>query len=78
MTDRLTNDQVFTLARAGVLLKLAADVLSDFEAQLVAEVLARWLDHGRLAVVSANEWRVIDGAVEAMTQARNRRFGRAA
>lgn len=78
MIGPLTQPQLFKLARAGVLLKLAGDVLSTFEADLVAEVRERWLSLGRAIVVTAAEWAVIDQAIAAMTQARWVRYGRAA
>lgn len=67
MSAAITHYQLRTLTHAGVLLKLADAALSDFEAQLVAEVRARWLLLGRQATVTAAEWAVIETAIEAMT-----------
>lgn len=74
MTARLSNAETFRLALAGVLLKIAGAALSPFEAQLVGEVRARWLDQGRATVVTPAEWQVIDDALTAMKASRAGRF----
>ena len=78
MLGQLTHRQIFKLARLGLLLKLVADTLSDFEAETVRLVLTRWLDDGRETLITDSEWVVLDDALTAMDAARAARFGRAA
>lgn len=63
----LTNAQIYTLARATVLLPHCADLLSDFEVETLAEVSRRFLRHGREAATTADEWAVVDFAVDLMS-----------
>lgn len=62
----LTSHQTMLLATAGVLLRWASDALSAFEADLVAEVCARFTVFKADTVVTALEWPVIEDAVAAM------------
>lgn len=78
MMGQLTHNQIFKLARLGLLLKLVADTLSVFEADTVGEVLTRWLDDGRETLITDTEWVVLDDALTAMDAAKVARFGRAA
>lgn len=67
--NRLTDLQVLTIIRAGVLLSSRAEILADFEVELVATVARRFLRHGREAVVTEREWPVVERAVEDMAAA---------
>ena len=62
----LTTDQTMKLLSAGVLLGRAGDVLSDFEADLVMTVSARFVELKGEANVTDAEWLVIDAAIDAM------------
>lgn len=62
----LTDAMVLTLARAGAYLANYAAALSDFEVETVASVGQRFLQHGREANTTPEEWAVIDQAVAAM------------
>lgn len=63
----LTNAQIYTLARASVLLPHCAAILSDFEVETLADVSRRFLRFGREAVTTAEEWEVVAFAVDAMS-----------
>lgn len=63
---QITDDQAFLLISAGALLGWYAHVLSDFEAETIAEVAGRWLAHRSQTVLTAAEWAVVESAVEAM------------
>lgn len=62
----LTTDQSMKLLSAGVLLGRAGELLSEFEAGLVAEVCRRFTEFTADTVVTDAEWQVIDEAIEAM------------
>lgn len=62
----LTTEQSKKLLSAGVLLGRAGDVLSDFEADLVVTVSARFVERKGETVVTAAEWLVLDAAIDAM------------
>lgn len=63
----LTNAQIYTLARASVLLPHCAGVLSDFEVETLAGVGHRFMKDGRDAVTTEDEWAVVAFAVDAMS-----------
>ncbi len=65
----LTDRQIALLASAFVLAREHADVVSDFEADLVREVGHRFIRFGRSAPITEAERPVLQGAVEAMIQA---------
>ncbi|ALL14288.1 hypothetical protein [Caulobacter henricii] len=69
---QITNDQAFLLISSGVLLGWYAHVLSDFEAETIADVAGRWLKHRSQTILTAAEWAVVEAAVEAMRTAANR------
>lgn len=69
---QITDDQAFLLISAGALLGWYAYVLSDFEAETLAEVASRWLEHRSRTVLTAAEWAVVEEAVEAMRAASRR------
>lgn len=63
----LTNAQIYTLARATVLLPHCAAILSDFEVETLADVARRFMTQGREAVTTEDEWQVVAFAVDAMS-----------
>lgn len=65
----LTNAQIYTLARASVLLPHCAAVLSDFEVETLADASRRFLKQGRDAATTEDEWQVVAFAVDAMSSA---------
>lgn len=70
--SRLTDEQVQTIARAAVLAPLQGALLSDFEAQLIRDIGARFLVHGRCTVITPAEWIPFSDAVAAMWAAERR------
>lgn len=62
----LTDPQVLDIISAGVLLGRVASVLSDFEAETVAEIGRRFVAFRREAVVTEAEWMVLRTALDAM------------
>lgn len=62
----LNTAQTMKLLSAGVLLGRAGEVLSAFEAELVAEVSRRFTEFKADTVVTDAEWLIIDEAIEAM------------
>lgn len=71
--SRLTDEQVLTIARAGVLASRHGDLLSDFERELIREIGGRFVEHGRNTVITPAEWIPFSQAVSAMwaTEQRN-------
>jgi hypothetical protein len=69
---QITNEQAFLLISAGTLLGWYAHVLSDFEAETIAEVAGRWLRDRSQTVLTAAEWAVVEASVEAMRAASRR------
>lgn len=63
----LTDAQIYTLARASVLLPHCAAILSDFEVETLADVSRRFLKVGREAATTEDEWAVVAFAVDAMS-----------
>jgi hypothetical protein len=70
--SRLTDNQVITIAHAAVLARQQAAVLSDFELELILEIGARFLQHGRQTVITPAEWLPFSDAVAAMAAAERR------
>ena len=75
---QLSDSQAMTLLSAGVLYGRAADVLSDFEREIVADACERFVRQRRHAYVTDNEWPVIERSIEAMRAEISRRQGRKA
>ncbi len=69
MSAALTSRQVVVITTAVVLGRRWAHVLADFEQELVREVGARFVQHGRGACVTDLEWPVIEAARAAMWEA---------
>ena len=67
--SRLTDEQVQTIARAGVLASRQGDLLSAFEAELIREIGKRFLAYGRNTVITPAEWIPFSEAVAAMWSA---------
>lgn len=61
----LTVEQERRLSAAGVLLAVSGEALSAFEIDLISDVRERWLEKGREAWITGEEWTVIDGALVA-------------
>lgn len=70
--SRLTDEQVLTIARAGVLASRQGDLLSDFERELIREIGGRFVEHGRNTVITPAEWIPFSQAVSAMWAAERR------
>lgn len=70
--SRLTDEQVQTIARAGVLASRQGEMLSDFEQGLIREIGHRFLEHGRHTVITPAEWIPFSQAVSAMWAAEQR------
>jgi hypothetical protein len=62
----MTRAQMVTLTSAFVLMPRHGDCLSAFEARLIREVGQRWLDDRPHTLITDEEFRVIEDAVEAM------------
>ncbi|MDP1617315.1 hypothetical protein [Phenylobacterium sp.] len=62
----MVDSQVLDIISAGVLLGRVSSVLSDFEAETVAEIGRRFVAFRRQAVVTEAEWAVLRTALEAM------------
>lgn len=62
----LSDKEVLTIMSAGVLLGRAAEALSTFEAETVAEIGRRFTEQRRAAIVTAPEWEVVARAIDAM------------
>lgn len=62
----LTDSQAMKLVVVGVLFGCAAEVLADFERQLVEDVCRRFVELRREAHVTEHEWPVIERAMVAM------------
>jgi len=63
----LTDNQVLTLMSLGVLLgRVGREALTEFEQVLVREVSERWVRDRRAAQVTAEEWQVVERAIDAM------------
>lgn len=62
----LVDREVLEIMSAGVLLGRAAQALSEFEAETVAEIGRRFVDQKRAAVVTEAEWEVLRRSVDAM------------
>lgn len=70
--SRLTDEQVQTIARAAVLAARQGELLSDFEAELIRDVCARFLEFGRATVITPAEWMPFSEATSAMWAAERR------
>lgn len=57
------------IIRAHALTYSHADVLADFEIELIREVHGRFLGQGSTRSITPAEWQVIDDATEAMSRA---------
>jgi hypothetical protein len=66
----LTHEQSLAIIRTATLLGGWAHVLAPFEAELAAEVVARFRRSPERMTLTDNEWRVIEAAVAAMTAAK--------
>lgn len=62
----LQDKDVLTIISAGVLLGRAAEALSDFEAETVAEIGRRFAEQRRAAVITEAEWEVVRRSIDAM------------
>lgn len=62
----LQDQDVLTIISAGVLLGRAAEALSDFEAETVAEIGRRFAEARRAAVITEAEWEVVRRSIDAM------------
>ena len=65
----LTDQQISKIVSASVLAFVAEAALSEFEADLLGSVAARFLDFGEFAFITGAEWAVIDAAIGAMSAA---------
>ncbi|MBA4792303.1 MAG: hypothetical protein H2041_01410 [Phenylobacterium sp.] len=65
----LRDPEVLDIISSGVLLGRAAEALSPFEAETVAEIGQRFVTYRREAVVTEAEWQVLRTALEAMRRA---------
>ncbi len=64
---RLTTQDLWAVAEAGLLCLARRPHLSDFEADTVTAVVERVIAFGREAAISPAEWAVIEDAAAAMT-----------
>lgn len=71
MTGRLTDEQKVALTRAAVLRGRHGAVLAAFEADLVDSCILRFRDQGDRALLTDNEWRVVQEAVGGMEAVRD-------
>jgi hypothetical protein len=67
--SRLSTAQEFTIVMAARLVERHGEVLSAFEAELVAQVGRRWLASRAEAAVTDVEWPVIEFAAQALADA---------
>lgn len=66
--NRLTDKQVNWICTAGVLHTFAAEALSPFQRETLAAVSDRFLTQGPDATTTADEWRIVEEAVDVMTE----------
>ncbi len=69
----MTEHQAKIVIRAALLMGGYSDVLSDFEREVTDEVVQRFRKRGSAALITENEWRVVEESVGALAAVREAR-----